>query len=161
MLLEKDGIPKKENNLPQKAKEHLQLNHQPYLLKPENKTGSYNKYLSAGIRWYAKMLVFTCKHSFFLARIVSKIRIPVFENAEEAIQVFRQIIPKDQADLCLPRSLFVAVTSKQFKQSGAVFIGVFLPSTAMHAWVVENNRQPDDCDGIWINFQPVAMLCNK
>ena len=90
---------------------------------------------------------------------MTKFRIPIFENSNQAIVIFREITKdKNQSDLCLPRSFFAAVTSKKFKESGAVFIGVFLPSTSMHAWVIEDNIQPDFEDNIWFNYQPVAVL---
>jgi len=39
-----------------------------------------------------------------------------------------------------------------------IFIGVFLPSKSMHAWIIEDGIQPDPSDTMWINFQPVAVL---
>jgi hypothetical protein len=130
----------------------------PYKLKQTKHSESTIK-TSRFIKLYAKTLVFICKHSFFLAFLFAKIRIPVFENAAEAIAIFRECTnDKNQSDLCLPRSFFAVSTSKKFKKSGVMFIGVFLPSRSMHAWVIEDNCQPDWYDGIWINFQPVAVF---
>lgn len=28
----------------------------------------------------------------------------------------------------------------------------------MHAWIVEDGKQPDPFDDMWINFQPVAAI---
>jgi len=39
-----------------------------------------------------------------------------------------------------------------------IFIGVFLPSNTMHAWIIEDGKIVDPYDGIWLNFQPVAAL---
>jgi hypothetical protein len=83
-----------------------------------------------------------------------------FCNATAAVVAFRSIIPLSQQEtLCLPRSLFAAQTSLKFAKSGVVFIGVFLPSRSMHAWIIEDGVQPDRLDSIWLNFRPVAALC--
>jgi hypothetical protein len=39
-----------------------------------------------------------------------------------------------------------------------LIIGVFLPSRAMHAWIIENHMQPDPQDRSWTSFQPVALI---
>lgn len=112
------------------------------------------------IKGYAKILVWSNKKSFLLSRILAIFRFPVFQDAEQSIQVFRSFKFKEkQNELCLPRALFVSTTSKKFKKSGTMFIGVFLPTTQMHAWVIEDGLQPDKVDDIWICYQPVAVLC--
>ena len=101
-----------------------------------------------------------CKLNFGLGRWFSKLGQPIFKDAGEAIRFFRKYKSGDiQNDLCLPRSLFAASTSKKFKDKGVVFIGVTLPSKSMHAWVIEDGMQPDPYDTMWINFQPVAAIC--
>lgn len=83
-----------------------------------------------------------------------------FENTKIAIDFFRiktQI--KSEDILCLPRSIFAAASSKTFEKNGVIFIGVFLPSNSMHAWIIEDGVQPDPWDTIWTNFQPVAAIC--
>jgi hypothetical protein len=65
----------------------------------------------------------------------------------------------DQDILCLPRSLFVSKTSIEFQNSGAVLIGVYLPSRIMHAWVIEGGAQQDQQDKIWHQFKPIAAIC--
>ena len=39
-----------------------------------------------------------------------------------------------------------------------IFIGVFLPTKLMHAWIIESGELADQFDDIWINFQPVAAI---
>ena len=65
---------------------------------------------------------------------------------------------KQQQTLCLPRSVFIATTSRRFKQHGTLFIGAFLPTVRMHAWVVEDGMPADSFDNQWIYYRPVLML---
>ena len=95
---------------------------------------------------------------FLWARLYASWRVPLFANAREATLFFRKHAEGDQEELCLARALFAAKTSRRFTENGVVVIGVFLPSRAMHAWVIEDNDIADPYDGIWINYQPVAML---
>ena len=46
-----------------------------------------------------------------------------------------------------------------FNEEGVVFIGAFLPSRAMHAWVIEKGIQPDQRDNIWHQYRPIAAIC--
>ena len=40
-----------------------------------------------------------------------------------------------------------------------MYIGIFLPSRNMHAWVIEDNLQTDEWDNYWILYQPLMMMC--
>lgn len=114
---------------------------------------------------FAKFLVKTytylCLKSFLFVRLLSVFRFPLFDNATDALVFYRKTIPQKQEDLCMPRSLFAAATSKKFKEKGTLFIGICLPTKAMHAWIIEDTCQPDLWDGIWINFQPVVIFYQK
>lgn len=117
------------------------------------------KEYSQFIKYYAKILVFLCRKCYPLAYLLSFFRFNCFENACEAAETFREIITTDnQKVLCLPRSIFIATTSKKFKKSGAMFIGVFLPSSNMHAWVIEDGIIADRYDIDWILYTPVTMM---
>ncbi len=128
----------------------------PYNMKYiKTDSGQINVFL----RIYAKLLVFLCKNCYPVAYLMSFLRFKSFENACEAAEAFRKIINSgNQKVLCLPRSIFIATTSKKFKQSGAMFIGVFLPSSNMHAWVIEENVIADRYDIDWILYTPVSMM---
>lgn len=107
---------------------------------------------------FARRLIRFSRRQFLCARLYASWRVPLFRTAREAILFFRQHAEGDQEELCLARALFAAKTSRRFPADGAVVIGVFLPSRAMHAWVIEGDELADPYDGIWINYQPVAML---
>jgi hypothetical protein len=106
----------------------------------------------------AKICTYLCSKSFIFVRLLSFLRIPVFNTTYEATVFYRKLFPGKQQDLCLPRTMFAAITSKTFKENGVIFIGVFLPSRNMHAWLIEDGVQPDPYDTMWINYQPVAIL---
>jgi len=106
----------------------------------------------------ATRMVRLCRTNFFLARWYAGFRSPTFDCASVAIQHFRNSVVGEQKTLCLPRALFAAKTSRRFSDEGVVFIGAFLPSRSMHAWVIEGGRQPDPLDFQWTNFRPVAAI---
>lgn len=149
---------KNKNIKTPKLESILQLCDQPFLLQqsPVQKIKIKSNYL---LVFYAKFLVRLCKISFILGRAVSNFGWPVFNSAGEAISFFRTLYPNEiQNNLCYPRSLFAASLSKKFKKNGVIFIGAFLPSKSMHAWIIEDGTQPDIRDSMWINFKPIAAL---
>lgn len=160
IVLEKLSISSKDILMPNcnKLNQAYEKLLNPYLLKPSSviiNTFHYN----TTVIYYARFLVFLCNWSFYLAFLFSKLKIVRFNSAAEAFIVFRDIFPKDkQNELCLPRALFAASTSLDFKKSGVLFIGIFMPSKHMHAWIIENNIQPDSVDDIWIFYQPFAAI---
>jgi hypothetical protein len=162
-LLEYFIYEKYKAELPKKIEVLFKQVNNPYLLKqtteiPKNnitpKKPFYTKFL-------AKLFTFLCLQSFLFVRVLACFRFPIFNTTVEAILFYRKLYPSEQQNLCLPRSLFAACTSKTFKKNGGLFIGVFLPSRAMHAWIVEEGKQPDPFDDIWICYQPVAVMYKK
>jgi hypothetical protein len=112
---------------------------------------------------YAKLMVFTCKYSFIGARLLAKFPFVKYNSTKIAIASFKKIYPDSfyQRTLCLSRTLFAVATSKSFEKKGVAFIGVFLPSRKMHAWIIEDNSNPDPYDDTWICYQPVAAIIKK
>lgn len=110
------------------------------------------------IKWYAHLLIFLHQHFYFGLYLLSFLRMPVFEDAGSACKAFRTIILKNQNKLCLPRAVFVSTTSKRFRKNGAMYIGVFLPSRQMHAWVIEDEMHADVNDDYWQMYTPVAIM---
>ena len=107
----------------------------------------------------AERLISLCRLNFFLARQYAALSTPIFPDCREAVGFFHNSTPKsDRSSLCLPRSLFAAKTSQAFKDKGVIFIGTFLPSRHMHAWVIEDGEQPDPYDKIWHLYKPVAAI---
>jgi len=150
--------------LPKKLEQSLELCHKPYELVRQSEKAKCDftyesSFSSLGKR--AVRIVKLCHSNFFwLAHQYASFAKPCFEDSHEAINFFRkQSLPSPQNTLCLSRSIFAASASRRFADSGAIFIGVFLPTRNMHAWIIEDGRQPDLQDSMWINFRPVAALC--
>lgn len=162
-LLEYNTYQKSKFELPTKIETSLNQVVNPYLLKPYYQSPKNNIIPKTPFytRMLAKLFTFLCLRSFLFVRLLSYFRFPIFNTTQEAIFFYRKLYPKKQQNLCLPRSLFAACTSKTFKQKGALFIGVFLPSRAMHAWILEDGLQSDHYDDIWICYQPVAVIYKK
>ncbi len=136
----------------------------PFLLNPTPLAKLHTIHNMRLLKMYAKALTWLCRHCYPIAYWISKtVSFNVFADAQQAILFYRYVYPsaEKQRRLCLPRAIFAATTSRKFKQSGIMYIGAFLPSTQMHAWIIEENRQPDVWDNEWICYQPVYMLYHK
>lgn len=130
----------------------------PFLTKQANKSEPAVKPSKFSI-FYARMLVFLCRHAYVLAHLFSYLRLGLFPNAVCAADAFRIATKGEKQNLlCLPRSIFIATTSRCFKSCGAMFIGVFLPSHNMHAWVIEDNVVADQYDTYWTLYTPLLMM---
>lgn len=159
LLLKQNNHVDKHSELNEKVADALFLVNQPYQLQKIEKAHESITHIPFLIKLFAKLLVFICKHSFFVGSFFSLFSIRCFQSTQEALVAFQTIFPPEkQKDLCYPRSLFAASLSKSFPSKGVMFIGVFLPSKLMHAWIIENGTQPDPYDTMWINFQPVAAF---
>jgi hypothetical protein len=106
----------------------------------------------------SQRLNFLCRFNFKLACFYTNLQKSFFQTSADALIYYRKNVKGDQSQLCLPRTLFAAKTSREFKESGVLFIGVFLPSRNMHAWIIENDQVADPVDPGWTNFRPVAAL---
>lgn len=114
--------------------------------------------VSKWVRRYAKLLIWSHRHFYPLIWLVSKCRFNIYESGIDAADVFCKIHPLSQNTLCLPRSVFIATTSKKFQISGAMFIGAYLPSRRMHAWIIEDGINAYRHDHIWINYTPISIM---
>lgn len=115
--------------------------------------------LSRWAKCYARLLVFLWKYCYPAVYLLSHCRFAVYDDAGVANMAFRAAMRgANQRVLCLPRSVFIATTSKRFKEHGAMFIGCFFPFRHMHAWVIEDDMQADVFDNNWIMFTPLAMM---
>lgn len=147
------------NQTPEKVMIALNYNDNPYLLSVNDFQKGIFLQNSDKLKKYIYRLDLLCDKSFYLAKLYSNSRSKDFENSTQAIEYFKSIEHlKEQNTLCLPRTLFAASKSKLFKEKGVIFIGIFLPSTTLHAWIIEDGCQPDPEDIIWTNYQPIAAI---
>lgn len=160
LLFSKEYKEKKEiKELPVVVKKNYQLILNPYLLEV-NKDLFECQNIPLLAKIYAILMVFISKYSFNTACLLTKIPLIKFPNSMTAATIFNNIYPCpiQQRTLCLPRTLFVMGTSKSFTKYGTAFIGVFLPSRKMHAWVIESGCNTDSLDKIWLSYQPVVAI---
>jgi hypothetical protein len=144
---------------PIKLIEALLVCNNPYLLPPQA-TDTYSNKNERLQKLKAKWIISLCGINLLLARWYASFSTPFFSNCSEANAFFHEATSTNERNkLCLPRSLFAAKTSKIFKNSGVILIGVFLPSRQMHAWIIEDGQQVDPTDKIWHLYQPVAAIC--
>lgn len=129
----------------------------PYLTRNTTKFYGVN-HIPFRVRFYALTLIWLHRHFFPGIYLFSKCRFAIFDNAAIATDAFCKIHPENQRVLCLPRSVFAATTSKRFPENGALFIGAFLPSHHMHAWIIEDGTNAYRYDTIWTNYTPVSIM---
>ena len=105
-------------------------------------------------------LLFLGNKRFLLSCFYSRIRVPLFQNTLLAFDHIAKlkIHKTKKGKICLQRSLLAAKTSKSFKKNGTLFIGAQLPTGIMHAWIIEDNIQPDRQDREWIMYKPLLAI---
>lgn len=139
----------------------LNVVNNPFLA-PRNKTQKQTHHIKHEkiAHLWARLLTWLCFHCYPLAYGCVHIRLSLFDNATEACKFYYKLFPdfKKQKVLCLPRAFFVATTSRRFSKHGVAFIGAFLPTVRMHAWIVEDGKPADPYDNEWIEYQPVMMI---
>jgi len=146
-------------NLPEKIKSALSHCDFPYSLKRWDEGLSSKPQQLNRAKITKVILSFFCRLNFLIARKYSSLRYKQFPDSFSAINFFYSITEKDEVDqLCLPKALFAAKTSDAFNEHGVVFIGAFLPSRSMHAWIIEKGTQPDIRDDIWHQYRPIAVI---
>ncbi len=159
LLIEKTKKEEKSEKPSEKILKLKALCDNPYALKKIDYTCNNSFDKSINIKRNAVLLNYLCRLNFFIARKYAGFKWPAFRNSVQAIEYFHSISNELEVDkLCLPRSLFCAQTSQAFKENGAIFIGVFLPTRSMHAWIIENGMQPDRRDNIWHQYRPIAAI---
>lgn len=97
---------------------------------------------------------------FLLSLAYASISRPLFATTREAMAAVGGLSDQqaDRTSLCLQRSLLVAKVSRSFETRGVIFIGATLHTGDMHAWIIEDNEQPDADDRDWVNYRPLLAL---
>jgi len=134
----------------------------PYLLKtlkniPKN---DLNNNLISELSKMNNRLMFINNKRFLLSCIYSSFQNCLYENTIEAYDNIEnlEIHKLNKGKLCLQRALLAAKTSNSFKKNGVLLIGATLPTWNMHAWIIEDNFQPDREDRMWIMYRPLLAI---
>jgi hypothetical protein len=153
-----DDYKYKIDYIPEKVKYALEKCNNPYSISLYKKSDE-NLLQSEKKDKIALRMLKISRVNFFIAIYYASIKKNLFSDSIESIKYFNNLLLQfNTNDLCLPRSLFSAKTSKAFNIYGVIFIGVYLPSRSMHAWVIENGMQPDSSDNIWHHYRPIAAI---
>jgi len=150
----------KSVNIPLKVTEALHYCENPYRLTPSTMSRSD---LDVGqnekLKSIYRNLSWLRKRNFFCTVFYAGINQPLYSDSTCAMDALSNLLPQyNSAESCLQRSLTVAKTSKNFKKNGVLFIGAQLPLKSLHAWIIEDNVQPDRHDRQWINYKPLLAL---
>jgi len=147
--------------IPAKVTENLLVCDQPFLaqLSAQSDWEASTDEISA-LQGYYSMMEKIGANRFAFLRIFSGFKVPLFETTAQALDAI-SCLPNEKQNYtktCLIRSLIAAKVSKSFSQKGVIFIGASLPLGEMHAWVMEDQNNPDPLDRSWINYQPLLAL---
>jgi len=153
-----------QDNIPLKVFQALEYCNQPYLCKVNNKIAISSSNVNL-VRKLTKMhdrILKIGNNRFYMTRLYSSIKNLMFENTIEAITYINSLPPQVEFkhQLCLQRAFLSSKISKSFIDNGVIFIGSFLPTGDMHAWIIENGKQPDYDDRAWVNYRPLLALYN-
>ena len=153
-----------KNNIPLKVLKALECCNQPYLCRSNNdlKPQQSKLKLNQQINKMHEILLMIGNSRFYLSRLYSCFKQDVFQTTDQALfqinSLDKQIEFKHH--LCLQRAFLASKISKSFEANGVIFIGAFLPTGDMHAWIIENGIQPDFDDRGWINYRPLLAFYN-
>jgi hypothetical protein len=135
--------------------------HNPFMMLYHKKSNGWKEIKQAWIaKMYGRLITWLCLHCYPVMNVFIHFHLNLFSNAGYASLFYYNLYPdlKSQQILCLPRSIFIATTSRRFKQYGVLFIGAFLPTVRMHAWIIEDGMPADCFDKQWIHYNPVMMF---
>ena len=145
-----------------KTENNIWYNNNPYGLKSliSIDEGSISDFNMKKLNSYSNKLTWLGNKRFLLSCLYSRLSKPLFENTLEAFDHIAKlkIHQEKKGKICLQRALLAAKTSKSFKKNGTLFIGAQLPTGIMHAWIIENDIQPDRQDREWIMYKPLLAL---
>jgi len=153
----------KDNAIIDKISNALYLVDNPYELVPVPLKSNLNK---EKIRNKQAEVIYSIlrrigNKNFLTSLIYSFLRKEIFDHTQEAFDFLATLPSESDIDEnCLQKSLFVAKTSRSFRENGVIFIGAHIPTSQMHAWVIENNRQYDTIDRVWVNYTPLLAITN-
>lgn len=158
LLSRKEPTAPARPELTEKGAAALRLVDSPFAITPGTLGPKRDVDFGRTVRAYGRTLIWLYRHFYPGLWLLSHLRLGVFDNATDAIDAFVKIHPKDQKVLCLPRSIFAATLSRRFRKEGTMFIGAFLPSRHLHAFIIEGGKNPCRFDAGWTNYTPVAIM---
>lgn len=152
------------SSLPDKVAQAMSYCTNPYLCESDETSEKENLAIDERVfkrlNHLHRILVHLGNRRFFLARHYANYCKFMFGTTADSMRAIARIglQKEEKGSLCLQRTLLAVKTAKSFQDSGVLFIGAFLPTTNMHAWIIENGAQPDPQDREWILYRPLLAL---
>ena len=147
--------------VPNKVKRALECCDSPYSCKPNI---SSKLHLSQSkidkLQRLNNIVLQIGNNHFYLTRLYSCIKNKLFQNTFESI-IYINHLPENynlRHQRCLQRAFLASKVSVSFDEKGVIFIGAFLPTGDMHAWIIEDGSQVDIDDSGWINYRPLLAF---
>lgn len=108
---------------------------------------------------YNRLLFKLSNNRFILSILYSFVNTEKFQTTREAFS-YISTLPRHKygSENCFQRSLLAAKISASFSKKGVLFIGAEIATYNMHAWIIEDNEQPDFEDRVWINYRPLLAI---
>lgn len=155
-----NGVPASAQQLPSRIASALALCDDPYKLTPPLtvETPDIPARVAAQLEAFNRILQTLRNKWLIFSVLYAGRRKPIFENTAQAMVEISTLYKNGSGSDCLQKSLLAVKTSKSFTSDGVLFIGATLPTGNMHAWIIENNEQPDILDRHWINYQPLLAI---
>ena len=152
----------KKTNIPKKVSQAIAYCKEPYLCKVNTKINvdNSNEEIFKVLNRKHNRLLKISNNRFYMTRLYSSIKNFIFENTDEAITYINNLPPQVEFkhQLCLQRAFLSSKISSSFIDNGVIFIGAFLPTGDMHAWIIEDGKQPDYDDRGWVNYRPLLAF---
>ena len=161
-LLKYKTLPHLKSKPPAKISEALTVCDDPYkcYMSAEVSAGSFSKQTQFLLERMHSRLQLIGNKRFFLSRLYASMRQPLFGTTQSALNAISKLPAQQECrdKLCLQRSLLAIKVSRSFPITGVFFIGVQLATLEMHAWIIEDQSQPDYEDRSWINYRPILAM---
>jgi len=161
-LLKSKPLDEVPQTIPLKILNALEYCESPYLLKSnhEKHISPIDLTLITSLNKMHERLLKIDNSRFYLTRLYSSIKHDIFDTTSLSM-IYINMIPQQieqRHRLCLQKSFLASKISKGFVENGVLFIGAFLPTGDMHAWIIENDIQPDIEDRGWVNYRPLLAF---
>lgn len=151
------------SHLPEKIERSLFYCNEPFKLQPISKNSDelLTESQISSLNKIHNRLLYLGNSRFLMSVLYAGYQKHIFDDSIQAMSALSLLPEHITQSRCLQKTLFTAKTSRSFKDNGVLFIGAQLPTGDMHAWIIENDMQPDFVDRSWVNFRPlVAYICN-
>lgn len=160
---EENVLTRRNESIPEKIERALFYCNEPFDLRSfsENSSESLTEFQRNSLNKIHNRLLCLGNSKFLMSILYAGYSKHIFDNSVQAMTALSALPEHSTQGRCLQKALATAKTSKSFKNDGVLFIGAHLPTGIMHAWIIENDIQPDFLDRSWVNYRPLVAYISK